>query len=835
MKRVLILMLILAGGARYSLGQIQTSTYDSSVVDFTAPKEFVISGIQVTGTQYLDKDILIAISGIKVGDRIEIPGSEVSKAIQNLWKQDLFANIKIYVDSIDGDKAFLRYVLEERPRLSGFTFRGIKKSEQDDIREKIKLNRGKVLTDNVKVNTINIIKNFYNEKGFTHAHVEIHEVSDSSQQNSMLYYIYINKGNRVKIDNIEFTGNKTVSSRKLHALMKKTKENPWWSIFTVSKFKEKEYEEDKNKILTYYASKGYRDAHIISDTVFENAKGNLDIAISIVEGNKYYFRNIKWSGNTKYTASRLDSVLRIKKGDVYDETYLQKRLNGDPNGTDVGSLYMDDGYLFFSVFPQEVGVENDSIDLVMNIHEGPQASINKINIEGNTKTHEHVIRRVIRTLPGSKFSRADVIRSQREILALGFFDPEKLGINTDPHPENGTVDLTYTVEEKPSDQVELSAGWGGQGTGVIGSLGIRFNNFSTKNLFNGKAWTPLPAGDGQVLSLRVQSNGRYYQSFNIGFTEPWLGGRKPNSLSLGLYSSRYTQGTSRSDPAYGRLLTTGGTVGLGKQLQWPDDFFTLISAVNVTNYSLLNYTTNFFINTGNAYSISLKETFGRNSVGPDFTFPKWGSNLYISLAVTPPYSLFSKKDYKTLPIAEKYKWVEFHKWRFGAEWYTNVFGKFVLKTAAKGGFLGYYNPDIGLTPFERFEIGGDGLSQNYSLYGIDIISQRGYREAYATAAPIFNKFTLELRYPFSTNPNAFIYGTAWAEAGNAWYKFNDYNPFELRRAAGLGLRVFLPIFGTVGFDYGIGFDKSVLTPGKGIGGYLTDHGAFNIVLGFEPE
>jgi outer membrane protein insertion porin family len=837
MKQFLIIIfLLLTGIYECSFAQVDGQPGDTLVIDYSNPKQFTIGGITITGTQYLDKDILIALAGIKVGDQIDIPSEEIGKAIKNLWKQDLFANVQIFIDRIEGDKAYLTYQLDERPRLSGFTFRGIKKSEQNDIRDKIKLNKGKVLTDNVKVNTLNTIKAFYNEKGYSHAKIDIREVKDSSQQNSTLFYIYIDKGNRVKIDNIDFTGNVAVSEGKLHRLMKKTKENPFWSVFTVSKFRTNDYEDDKNKILAYYSTKGYRDAHITSDSVYENAEGNLNIVINLAEGNKYYFRKISWSGNAKYTASRLDSVLRIKKGDVYDESYLEKRLNGDPNGTDVGSLYMDDGYLFFSVTPVEVSIENDSIDLELRVHEGPQATINQVNIEGNTKTHEHVIRRVIRTTPGSKFSRADVIRSQREILATGFFDPEKLGINTDPHPENGTVDLTYTVEEKPSDQVELSAGWGGAGTGVIGSLGVRFNNFSMRNVFNSKAWSPLPSGDGQVFSIRVQSNGRYYQSYNIGFTEPWLGGKKPNSLNIGLYSSRYTRGVSKEDPSYGKLVTRGGTVGLGKQLLWPDDFFTLITALNVTQYSLQNYTTNFFINTGDAYSISLKETFGRNSIGPDFTFPKWGSNFYISLAMTPPYSLFSDKDYTTLPIAEKYKLVEFHKWRFGAEWYTNLFGKFVLKTAAKGGYLGYYNPDIGLSPFERFDVGGDGLSQSYNLYGVDIISQRGYSKTYANSAPIFNKFTMELRYPFSTNPSAFIYGTAWAEAGNAWYKFSDYDPFKLRRAAGLGLRVFLPIFGTVGFDYGIGFDNPPpLTPSKSIGSYLQNYGAFNIVLGFEPE
>jgi len=837
MKRILILILVpLIGLPQLMQAQEIPVAYDSVVVDYANPKQYVIGGVTVTGTQYLDKDILVALSGIRKGETIDIPGAEISKAVKNLWKQDLFANVRIYVERIVQDTAYLNYVLDERPRLSGFTFRGIKKGEQDDLREKIRLNKGKVLTDNVRVNTLNTIKAFYNEKGFTHIKVTIEERVDSAQQNSMLYYILINKGNRVRIDNIFFVDNKAVTSRKLRSLMKKTKENPAWSVFTVSKFKPSDYEDDKSKILAYYSTKGYRDAHIRFDTVYENENNNLNIQIWLAEGNRYYFRDIRWSGNAKYSSSRLDSALRIKKGDVYDESFLQKRLNGDPNGTDVGSLYMDDGYLFFSVTPVEVSIENDSIDLEIRVHEGPQATINRVFIEGNSKTHEHVIRRVIRTSPGSKFSRADVIRTQREILATGFFDPEKLGIDTEPHPENGTVDLTYTVEEKPSDQVELSAGWGGSGTGVIGSLGVRFNNFSMRNMFDTKTWSPLPSGDGQVFSIRLQSNGKYYQSFNIGFTEPWLGGKKPNSFNVGLYSSRYARGTSKDDPAYGTLVTTGGTVGLGKQLQWPDDFFTLVSAINITNYSLNNYTTNFFINTGDAYSISLKETFGRNSMGPDFTFPKWGSNIWVSLAVTPPYSMFNDKDYSELPIAEKYKWVEFYKWRFGAEWYNNVFGKFVLKTAAKGGYLGYYDPQIGLTPFERFDVGGDGLSQNYSLYGVDIISQRGYNSVYAYAAPIFNKFTVELRYPFSTSPSAFIYGTAWVEAGNAWYSFDDYDPFNLKRAAGLGLRVFLPIFGTVGFDYGIGFDKPTPPiPPRTLGEYLSAYGAFNIVLGFEPE
>ncbi|MCY7409761.1 MAG: outer membrane protein assembly factor, partial [Chitinophagales bacterium] len=811
---------------------------DSITMDYATPKEYVVGDITISGTKFLDKDILIALAGIKIGDRINIPGEEIRKSIENLWHQQLFANIRVYVDSTKGDIAYLSYVLDERPRLSGFTFKGATHSEETDLREKIQLNKGKVLTDNVKVNTINSIKTFYYEKGFMDAKVTVREVTDTTQSNSMLYYILIDKGGRVKIDAINFTGNVQLSDAKLRKMMKKTKVNSSypWSVFTVSKFNKKLYETDKNNILDKYATKGFRDARILSDSLYRNEAGNINIDINLNEGNKYYFRNIYWTGNSKYSAQKLDSVLKIKRGDVYNETHLQMRLNGDPKQDDVGSLYMDDGYLFFQVTPVEVAVEGDSVDLEVRLREGPQATVNRVMIEGNTKTHEHVVRRVIRTLPGSKFSRSDVIRSQREISTLGYFDPEKLDIRTDPHPENGTVDLTYVVEEKPSDQVELSAGWGGSGTGVIGSLGVRFNNFSARGIFDKESWAPLPAGDGQTFSVRFQSTGRRYQSFNISFTEPWLGGKKPNSLSIGTYFSRYTNNLDASDPNFGALLTRGASVGLGKQLKFPDDYFTLISTLNFTQYRLDNYVTNFYISDGDAYSFSIKETFGRNSEGPDFTFPKWGSNFYLSLALTPPYSLFNNKDYADLPPAEKYKYVEFHKWRFGAEWYANTFGKFVLKLAAIGGYLGYYNPDIGIPPFERFQVGGDGLSQNISLYGIDYISQRGYEVYTVPPAPIFNKYTIELRYPISTNPSAFIYATAWAQAANGWYSFKEYDPFQLKRSAGLGLRVFLPIFGTVGFDYGLGFDNpEPIYPIRTVGEYLSNYGKFSIVLGFEPE
>lgn len=833
MRRQLYMLILLAAHA-----QAQQLTDDSLMLDYSRPKEYVVAGITLSGADYVDKDILIALAGIRKGDRIEIPGEAVSRAIRNIWRQALFAHVAVYVDSVSDDEVWLRYALQERPRLSGFSFRGTRKAEENDLREKIKLQRGKVVTDNVALNTKNQVTAYYRDKGFYDVNVQVRQLPDTIQANSVRFQIVVDRGRRVKIDRIAFEGNEAFSDNRLKRLMKKTKENTWypWSVFSVSKYDAKAYEKDKQQLREHYASKGYRDMTIRSDSFSRNNRGNLEITIRLYEGHPYYYRNITWTGNTKFSSSFLDSALRIQRGDVYNEKYLQQRLNGDPRGDDISALYMDDGYLFFRVFPVETAIEKDSVDLEIRIYEGSQATINRVNIQGNTKTHDQVIRRAIRTLPGSKFSRADVIRSNREIASLGFFDPEKLDIRTEPHPEEGTVDLTYVVEEKPSDQVELSAGWGGAGAGVIGSLGLRFNNFSAAGLFDPRSWSPLPSGDGQTFSVRFQSTGRRYQSFNISFVEPWLGGRKPNSLSIGTFFSRFTNNLPTADPNFGSLSTLGGSIGFGKQLKWPDDFFTLVSSVNISNYYLRNYQANFFITDGNALSINLKETFGRYSSGPDNIYPRYGSNIYLSVAATPPYSLFIKKDYAGLPPEEKYRLVEFHKWRFGAQWFSNVTGKFVLHLHARGGYLGYYNRAIGLAPFERFQVGGDGLSQTYSLYGIDFIAHRGY-EIYTTSqyASIFNKYTAELRYPFSTNPSAYVFGMVWVEAANAWYSFREYDPFQLKRAAGLGLRVYLPIFGTVGFDYGIGFDRTVSSPINTIGDFLNNYGKFSIVLGFEPE
>ncbi len=809
-------------------------------VDYSNPREYVIGSIKVEGTQYLDKDILILLSGLRTGSRIQVPGSDITKCIQSLWKQGLFADVNIEASKISNDTIHLVYKLTEKPRLSAFTFKGIRKGEQNELRDKIKLTKGKVLTDNILVNTRNTITNYYIDKGFLRADIELKTVKDTSFPNSVLLYIIIDKKKRVKIDDIVLSGNESFKNRKIYVQMKKTKRNTWYSIFNVSRFIEKDFKADKRKIEDFYNKKGFRDAFVLKDSLAVNEKGNYLLFMTIDEGNKYYFRNITWKGNTKYSSGRLDTILNIQKGDVFNQQRFEKRLKADPNGNDISSLYLDDGYLFFNATPVEVNIDNDSIDIEIRIYEGPQAIINEVNISGNDKTSEHVVRRVLRTLPGNKFSRADIIRSQRELATLGFFNPEKTQIIPVPHPENGTVDINYIVEEKPSDQLELSAGYGGQVFGVTGSLGVRFNNFSTRNMFRKGGWSPIPVGDGQQLGIRAQSNGRLFQSYNISFTEPWLGGKKPNSLSIGGNRTRIATTWNKENPNYGYLITTGASVGYGRQLKWPDDYFTWITSIDYQNYKLSNYASrNFIISDGTANALSLKQTISRNSLS-DFTFPKSGSNISLTIQITPPWSLFNNKDYSSLSNNEKYKWIEYHKYRFVSDWYTNVFGKFVLRTGTKMGYLGNYDRELGASPFERFVMGGDGLSNiNFNLAGQDIIAQRGY-ESYAPTggATIFNKHTVELRYPFSTNPSAFIYGHVFAEAGNQWLSIKDYNPFRLNRSVGVGMRFLLPAFGLLGFDYGIPFDKQYIDKSLQKATSISEllkRGRINIVLGFEPE
>ncbi len=865
-----------------------TQLFAQPVVDYAKAKDYIIGGIVVEGADYTKHELVIAYSGLKVGEEISIPGDDISKAITHLWDQNLFTDVKILLDKdrTIGSTAFLIIRVVERPKLSKFKFTGLRKSEEEEVKDDLGLRVSWVLTDNMKLNAVYVLNEYFRKKGYLDINTTTTEIVDTTANNSVILILNVDKGSKVKIDRIYFDGNDNANNARLRQLMKDTKQKIRFhpkevldfsdlkedsiglfdvignfspiavynyfgdkmnvNIFGSSKFDKDDFEKDERLIISYYNSIGYRDAKIERDTVVRGTDGDLDIYVYINEGVKYYFRNIVWSGNAKYGTDTLNRLLRIKKGDIYNEEKLQERLFMSATGTDVSSLYMDDGYLFFNITPVEKQIIGDSIDIELVVYEGPQAIVNRIIIEGNTKTKEHVIRRELRDLPGSKFSRQNIIRSTREIAALGYFNPETIDVQPIPHPEDGTVDLVYTVEEKPSDQLEMSAGYGGKGRGVVGSLGVQFTNFSLGSLFKKGAWDPLPAGDGQNLSLRIQSNGKVYQSYNFSFTEPWLGGKKANSLTLSYYQTRFASYDTQAEPdtLSGRLLTTGVTLGLGTRLKWPDDYFVLTSALNFQNYNLNNWTrTNFVITDGNSNQFTLKETITRSNVGLNPYFPHMGSRFSLSLQLTPPYTFIRESllgeniNYATQTLAEKYKWVEFHKWRFDAEWYTSLSrnNKLVLKASAKLGYVGLYNRNLGISPFERFQLGGDGISY-FSFLGNEIFALRGYDELNPnTAAPIFNKFTLEMRYAFSLNPNSTIYGLAFLEGGNVYDSFKEYNPFELKRSAGVGLRVYIPVFGLLGFDYGIGFDKFTPNKTETFGDLLRNYGKFSIILGFEPE
>jgi outer membrane protein insertion porin family len=587
-------------------------------------------------------------------------------------------------------------------------------------------------------------------------------------------------------------------------------------IFVSSKYIDDKYQEDKIKIIQKYADIGYRDAKIVSDSVAKISEDRVNIYINLDEGHQYFFRNITWVGNTKHTSTELSSVLGIKKGDVYDQSALDQHLFMSQNSRDVSSLYMDDGYLFFSVTPVEINVENDSIDFEMRIYEGKQARINKVTVSGNVKTNDRVIMREIRTKPGQLFSRNDIIRTQRELAQLGYFDQEKLGVNPVPNPADGTVDIEYTVEEKPADQLELSGGYGNNQ--LVGTLGVSFNNFSARNFFKKGAWRPLPSGDGQKLSLRAQTNGKYYQAYNASFTEPWLGGKKPNSFSVTIYHQIQSSGSS--EVYRSSIKTLGLSVGLGRRLTAPDDYFTIFNQVSYEHYILKNYAGSFLFTDGTSNNLSFQTTFARNSIDAPI-YPRTGSQISLSLQLTPPWSLFNNVNYSTASPAVRYKWIEYHKWDFLSSWFTKLAGNLILNTKIQYGFLGLYNTEVGQSPFERYFLGGDGLS-GFTLDGRDIIALRGYENYSLTplnqnhvqaGGTIYDKFTFELRYPITLNPSATIYLLSFAEAGNCWLNFNDFNPFSMKRSAGAGIRVFLPVFGLLGLDWGYGFDPAYI-PGQ---------------------
>jgi outer membrane protein insertion porin family len=861
------------------------------------PRKYTIADIQVKGNKAFDAAIVISVSGLSVGDEVTIPGGDnFAKAINKLWAQNMFTNINIYITKLEEDNIWVEIDAVERPMLADFKFRGVRKTESDELKDKVGLFKTRVVTDNMKLSAKENIIKYFTEKGFKGAEVNIEEIADPASPDKVILTFGVTKGNKVRISDVYFFGNDAATAAQLKRKLKGTKESsrltlypdssvspygdvspissreflkeknylkptkileyldPWFrfKLFSSAKFNEKKYLEDKEKVLEFYNSLGYRDAVIEADTQYYDPKGRLNVSMKVNEGNKYYFGKMTWKGNTKYPDSILNMLLGINRGDTYNLEVLNKKLGKQlsPEGGDISSLYMDDGYLFFSVNPVETSVYNDTIDHEIRIQEGPQATIKNVNISGNDKTKEYVIRRELRTIPGEKFSRSDLIRSQREIINLGYFDQEKLGMNPVPNQDDGTVDINYSVEEKSSDQLELSAGWGG-GIGLTGTLGVTFNNFSIKNIWKKSSWDPLPTGDGQKLSLRFQSNGRFFRSLNFSFTEPWLGGKKRNSFTFNVFNTKFTNAynpfTGLFDRAYSDssyLSTSGVTIALGKQLKWPDDFFSLVTSLSYIQYKAKNYAIFPSFSTGVSNNFNLKFALQRTSIDQPI-FPRSGSNMLLSAAFTPPWSYIRGVNNKDI-----FKLVEYHKWRFNAEWFVPI-GKpagedksrqFVMRMAAKYGFIGRYNREVPISPFERFQVGDAGLTNNFGVLGYDIIAHRGY-PVYETSDPkinpdrqnasnfftIFNKYSLEMRYPFVTNPSSTIYGLAFYEAANGWYSFKEWNPFRLRRAMGVGVRFFLPMFGLLGFDYGIGLDRITATS------RLRDASRFTFMLGFEPE
>jgi outer membrane protein insertion porin family len=810
LKKFLTLTVLLSFFLSHAISQ-QVRVGDQMQIDYNLPREYTIGGITVSGTEFIDDYVVVMVSQLSVGQTLMVPGEELAGAINNLWKQGLFQHVAISATSIQGEFIFLDIELTERPRLSSYSFEGLKRSEEDAIREKLNLVRGDVVTENLLYRAESAIADYFIEKGFLKPEIEVRHLVDTTRVNSIILEFEIDKRSRTRISEVFVYGNEVLNDRQIKRLMKNTRERSLRFLFSSSKLVQEEFEEDKQKIIERYNELGKRDAVILRDSVYFVEDNRIAIELHIDEGPTYYFRDIRWVGNTVYTSDILSQVLGIQSGDLYNQQLLDKNLFMNIDGIDVSSLYLDDGYLFFNLDPVETRVENDSIDLEIRIFEGKQARINRVSIKGNTRTNDHVIMREIRTRPGQLFSRSDIIRSQREIIQLGYFDQEKIDIVPRPNPADGTVDIEYIVEETSSDQIELSGGWGADR--IIGTIGLTFNNFSTRNLFKKEAWRPLPTGDGQRLSLRAQTYGRGYISYSLSFVEPWLGGRKPNTLSYSLYRTTHRTNLARTHPNYGYYSIIGTSLGLAKRLTVPDDFFFLQQFINYQHYDIKNSPIPFIFDNGQSNNLSYNVVFGRNSIDAPL-YPRTGSEVSLSLQLTPPFSTFSGTDYSQSSDREKYKWLEYHKWKFNTSWYTRLAGNLVLSTRTRFGFLGFYNKDIGYPPFERFYLGGDGLS-GWEIDGREIIALRGYGNYSLTpsdasgnyiGANVYNKYTMELRYPVSLNPMATIYALAFVEGGNAWKDFQGFNPFDIKRSAGVGLRVFLPMFGLLGIDYGYGFD-----------------------------
>jgi outer membrane protein insertion porin family len=821
-----ILTLILA------LSHLIIVAQTNELLDYSTPKKYELGGIVIEGANNLNNSTLIAITELEIGKEIEIPGIKITKAINKLWDQGLFSNIEITLDKIVGKTIFITINLKENPRLSQFKFKGKKVSKSDvtSLKEELKLMRGRVLTQSLINNSLNTIKDYYINKGFYNVTVGYVTSTDTLAKNSEKLIFNISKGKKIKIKDIIVTGRSKilnlkksllnnqdsvycVSNYNLKKSMKETKSKSFWRFWKTSKFIQNNFEDDKKNIISKYNEIGYRDARIETDSVYLNGDNTMTIEIRIVEGEPYRFGNITFTGNTVYSSKKLSRQLGIKENDIFDQSVLDSRLFSDGSGNmNVSSLYLDDGYLFFNATPVEIAANDKKIDLEIRIFEGQQARINKIKVKGNTKTNDHVIMRELRTRPGDLFSQTDIQRSMRELSQMQYFNPEAFDVKVEPDQARNSVDITYIVEEKSSDQIQLQGGWGANR--IVGQLGLSFNNFSTRNIFKKDKWTPLPSGDGQILSLTASSNGIYYQNYNISFTEPWLGGKKPNSLSISLYKSISSNGQSGDERE--AIEITGLTIGLGKRLQKPDDYFTMYNGINFQQYKLINNNSFFSFSNGFSNNVNYNIRIGRNSVD-QLIYPRRGSNFSLSLKVTPPYSMFDGiSDYSKISDQEKYSWIEYYKWKFKSSWFSAFTDKLVLNTRVEIGLLGAYDNDLGVAPFERFYVGGDGMSgMGYQFDGRELISLRGYSNnsiSPPTGATIYNKYTTELRYAINLNPSSTVYALGFLEAGNAWDSFNNFNPFGVKRSAGFGVRIMLPMIGMMGLDYGWGLDDILGNP-----------------------
>lgn len=826
--------------------------YNPNVIYSPIPKVYEIAGIKVSGVDHVDDYVIIGYSGLAVGEKIEIPGDAITNAVKRFYRQGLYSKVQIKLEKVVGDKAWLEIVLRQQPRLSEMKYIGVKSNEKKDLEERLGMIPGQQITPNIIARAEQIIRNYYAAKGFKNAYVKIEQHNDLSKENQVILEVNVNKNNKVKVNKIYIDGNEVLSDNKLKRTMKKTNENGnILNLFRQKKFVDSDFADDKNRIIEKYNELGYRDAKITFDSVAQFDDKHVDVYLKVDEGQKYYISDIRWVGNTVYATDDLNAVLGINPGDVYNQKLLNKRTQEDDDA--VANLYLDKGYLFFQLVPIEENIKGDSIALQMRIMEGPQARINQVIINGNDRLYEKVIRRELRVRPGELFSKSDLMRSAREIAQTGYFNPENMDIRPQPNESDGTVDILFNLESKANDQIEFSFGWGQ--TGITGRLALKFTNFSVKNLFNPSTYKGLiPQGEGQTFTVSVQTNAKYYQQYSISFLDPWFGGKRPNSLSVSAYYSRQTGINSSyynnnwanayNNSLYGYqygygynsdyynysyqnaydpnkvLQMAGVSVGFGKRLNWPDDYFTFQAELSYQWYYLKNWDYLYYMNNGVSNSMVLGLTLARSSIdNPLYT--RRGSTFSLSFQATPPVSSFVKKDWKALYYAgtedskkEMYKWIEYWKLKFKSKTFTPLTDPdgqwtLVLMTRADFGLLGYYNRYV-KTPFETFYVGGDGMTGSYT-YATETIGMRGYengqftpwgKEGYA-----YGRFTLELHFPFMLSPSTTIYGIAFAEAGNSWTDVKDFSPFDLKRSAGVGARIYLPMVGFMGIDWAYGFDK----------------------------